>query len=386
MKSRPDGMLNIGRAWGISMKPFVLGLLTIASDLRLQYDCSSELELLSWGDSGMSVLKFQSFCLGLVLAIATAFAFVPVAVAQEDDKPQDAVIMFDLDLESIFASALVKSISLDVMLDSFSVSREMKGSIMDLRRVSGMSSLPESVKVWHPEMLPFDFACTIEFGSEDSLDEVFKDIENNSKTFEKEGVTYYQPPHGESNYCGRKIGKTSFEVGTVNYVTVAQDRDFATDALTKLWKAKTKAPLQIAVDFKGARNFFDSIDEHYGEAFGQPAMYYINLHKSIASLLLSFDPDSSKMLTIVTKSDMADDAETVFNGFEAAIRLAKQYAAFFSAMEPIGEKEAEKWRGLAGIYEALAGGLKAEQNEAEVTLTLTRPKNIEKMISDYLKK
>jgi hypothetical protein len=324
----------------------------------------------------MSVLKFPSFRLGFLLAIAATFAFVPVAVAQDDDKPQEAVIMFDIDVEGILGSALVKSLPLDDALGGLPAPEELKDAIMDARRVTGMLSLPESVEDlenMQGEMVPMDFAASFEFNTEESLNEVFKNIENDSKTFEKDGVTYYQPPRGESNLCVRKIGTKGFEIGTVDYVTAGKNRDFATKALAKMWKAKTKAPLQIAIDIEGAREFFDSINERHGEEVPAIVKPYVDLHESMDSLHLSLDPDASKMLTIVTTSNMADDAETVLGGFEAIIGLAKQ-----------GAKAVPAEQG-GGLSQALAGGLKAENKEGEVTFSLTKPKNLEKMIGDLMK-
>ncbi len=303
----------------------------------------------------------------------------PAVHAQTDlTENQKAVIAFDFRVNKILENSLMQNQQAkDAFVDA---PMELPGgiSLEQVKRVFGAVSLPDNVAqlaaMQQPGSLPMELFVRIQFADASAADEMIKELEDDSETLTKDGVSYIRPPGNEpENLLAHRFDLTTVEFGTNNYL-FREDRKVFSNGLQQAWNKVPDHAFRMAMDLDGRRDF---IDQAVAMAKQQaPPMMggFIDLINKASDLRISMDLDGDHLLLFSAAGVDESNAEELRKGLDGVMGLAKMSAQ--QMMPMIAGQDPESAKVVGKLVESLA----ATRDGLEVHIGVPKPAGFDEAV------
>ncbi len=309
---------------------------------------------------GSVVLVIASFAASTV----DCWAQEQAAEGRSSVAMNSAVIAFEIKPKELLEHSIGKFV--------FRNAKDEIRRLLNADRIEGFFALPSDPLILqnmsYDQRIPFEFAMTVEFSSKsDRLSALNDDVLSNLERVSSKGRTYYTVPSDESNLA-MLVGDTTVEIGTSNFL-FRKHRELMTPRLTEAFDGIGPAPIRIAFDVGGASEFLNAL-VNMARKQKPPfwAIPFLDLPKRIEIATLSVDLSRAELANFTGRSANANDAKFIRNMLESLVGLSR--------MKMREEKKAQP------IAELLLKETKIDTKESTTTLTVSKPENLDQVVSE----
>lgn len=329
----------------------------------------------------------KSLTKGLTLCLLMLLTSIPaISPAQTGSADGEAVIMFDFNLDRMRQNELVKNAGVaDMLQNSDAALPEIFPTDPEkVSRIYGGMTAPASMQdaqsVMTPnntDKLPVNFFVRVVFTDKEAATAMLDSMKESGNTIEENGKTYVTPPANDpQNLRAHLVDDKTFELGTTEYVT-RSDRNVFTKALLANWKELSDTDaIRISFDIAGMQGLFDegldlARDSAPPEMFG-----VIEMGTNLAGISLGIDMDSENMLTVIANGKDSDATESLKDGLNGLMAVAKMQAPGMMAMIPDDQQKK--------AAQQVVDALKAKSKGNSVMIKIPKPDGFEEIIGGMI--
>ncbi len=326
--------------------------------------------------------------LSLSLVVALALFTAAPLTGQSVPDAQKAEVAVEIQLGRLRQSPLYDALksNLERMRDQSNLPDDV--NLDDIDSVFFAVALPESVEdfqamesVGQGGALPMEFYARMTFVESAAVEAMMSKAREGSIEREINGKTYYAPTESEnapSNVLAHQLDDRTVEVGTVDYLTTGTGDHLLTGGLATAWSKMPEATIRIAVDLDHASALIEQAVALAREQADPMAVGFIRLITKATDLRLAIDATGPNLVALATTGKDEKASVELQAGLSTLLGMAK-----FGGQQAVQTMEQED-PDSAKVVKALLESLTAEQDGAEVTVTIPKPEGFDAFVEKML--